>query len=144
MPAGTGFTARNYHARKKTCLSTVCSMGLCRNLNDGFVSLMSVRDLVIWGTSNNLGLQARRNTEVMSEHRGSSTPAQSSLLPTHDRPPPPNTQSRCPENVYRFRTGECTADRADSLVQKRQDGTCLLYTSPSPRDQRGSRMPSSA
>ena len=23
-------------------------------------------------------------------------------------------------------------------------GTCLLYTSPSPRDQRGSRMPSSA
>ena len=25
-----------------------------------------------------------------------------------------------------------------------QDGTCLLYTSPSPRDQRGSRMPSSA
>ena len=26
----------------------------------------------------------------------------------------------------------------------RQDGDCLLYTSPSPRDQRGSRMPSSA
>ena len=26
----------------------------------------------------------------------------------------------------------------------RQGGTCLLYTSPSPRDQRGSRMPSSA
>ena len=25
-----------------------------------------------------------------------------------------------------------------------QDGNCLLYTSPSPRDQRGSRMPSSA
>ena len=25
-----------------------------------------------------------------------------------------------------------------------QSGTCLLYTSPSPRDQRGSRMPSSA
>ena len=24
------------------------------------------------------------------------------------------------------------------------EGTCLLYTSPSPRDQRGSRMPSSA
>ena len=24
------------------------------------------------------------------------------------------------------------------------DGICLLYTSPSPRDQRGSRMPSSA
>ena len=26
----------------------------------------------------------------------------------------------------------------------RDAGTCLLYTSPSPRDQRGSRMPSSA
>ena len=25
-----------------------------------------------------------------------------------------------------------------------QDNDCLLYTSPSPRDQRGSRMPSSA
>ena len=25
-----------------------------------------------------------------------------------------------------------------------EDGDCLLYTSPSPRDQRGSRMPSSA
>ena len=25
-----------------------------------------------------------------------------------------------------------------------KDGLCLLYTSPSPRDQRGSRMPSSA
>ena len=27
---------------------------------------------------------------------------------------------------------------------KEQHVTCLLYTSPSPRDQRGSRMPSSA
>ena len=26
----------------------------------------------------------------------------------------------------------------------RYEGSCLLYTSPSPRDQRGSRMPSSA
>ena len=29
-------------------------------------------------------------------------------------------------------------------VLPRLNGTCLLYTSPSPRDQRGSRMPSSA
>ena len=29
-------------------------------------------------------------------------------------------------------------------VQLRRFRTCLLYTSPSPRDQRGSRMPSSA
>ena len=30
------------------------------------------------------------------------------------------------------------------LTSMDRDGTCLLYTSPSPRDQRGSRMPSSA
>ena len=30
------------------------------------------------------------------------------------------------------------------LTTKTQAFTCLLYTSPSPRDQRGSRMPSSA
>ena len=29
-------------------------------------------------------------------------------------------------------------------VNRQQASTCLLYTSPSPRDQRGSRMPSSA
>ena len=29
-------------------------------------------------------------------------------------------------------------------AEQKQEITCLLYTSPSPRDQRGSRMPSSA
>ena len=33
------------------------------------------------------------------------------------------------------------ADDDDAMAD---DGACLLYTSPSPRDQRGSRMPSSA
>ena len=32
----------------------------------------------------------------------------------------------------------------DPIYQTAPDGRCLLYTSPSPRDQRGSRMPSSA
>ena len=32
----------------------------------------------------------------------------------------------------------------ESLAKKGDPSTCLLYTSPSPRDQRGSRMPSSA
>ena len=45
--------------------------------------------------------------------------------------------------------GREDADVADIITQKfEKDGinvlTCLLYTSPSPRDQRGSRMPSSA
>ena len=36
------------------------------------------------------------------------------------------------------------ADRLIEANQAAQDNPCLLYTSPSPRDQRGSRMPSSA
>ena len=38
-------------------------------------------------------------------------------------------------------------DEVGRLMEKLQDvmvSLCLLYTSPSPRDQRGSRMPSSA
>ena len=32
----------------------------------------------------------------------------------------------------------------ENFIEDRKKYTCLLYTSPSPRDQRGSRMPSSA
>ena len=39
---------------------------------------------------------------------------------------------------------QVTQSRAASLEATRQLAICLLYTSPSPRDQRGSRMPSSA
>ena len=34
--------------------------------------------------------------------------------------------------------------QAEEMCKKLLANTCLLYTSPSPRDQRGSRMPSSA
>ena len=34
--------------------------------------------------------------------------------------------------------------KVDNLFDRLYASTCLLYTSPSPRDQRGSRMPSSA
>ena len=49
------------------------------------------------------------------------------------------------EAVRHYFDAECDTDR----VRLIEDGdelldTCLLYTSPSPRDQRGSRMPSSA
>ena len=37
-----------------------------------------------------------------------------------------------------------TSDPSIVAVQASSNETCLLYTSPSPRDQRGSRMPSSA
>ena len=40
------------------------------------------------------------------------------------------------------------ADKGDEIatvvLSTEEEGVCLLYTSPSPRDQRGSRMPSSA
>ena len=46
---------------------------------------------------------------------------------------------------------ECALSQADAADAARKEGQatseltgCLLYTSPSPRDQRGSRMPSSA
>ena len=38
----------------------------------------------------------------------------------------------------------CNKTRAHNLIQDCLISICLLYTSPSPRDQRGSRMPSSA
>ena len=38
----------------------------------------------------------------------------------------------------------CYSQRALQNWRVRGGGPCLLYTSPSPRDQRGSRMPSSA
>ena len=37
-----------------------------------------------------------------------------------------------------------TEEMKDVKLFLRNTNTCLLYTSPSPRDQRGSRMPSSA
>ena len=40
--------------------------------------------------------------------------------------------------------GKLAAENRKSTITREQVDTCLLYTSPSPRDQRGSRMPSSA
>ena len=39
---------------------------------------------------------------------------------------------------------EANLEQAKFLFERAVNNTCLLYTSPSPRDQRGSRMPSSA
>ena len=41
-------------------------------------------------------------------------------------------------------SGETVTDGVDDAVNATLASGCLLYTSPSPRDQRGSRMPSSA
>ena len=49
--------------------------------------------------------------------------------------------------VFNMEDDVALCERARKLGREdviRISGTCLLYTSPSPRDQRGSRMPSSA
>ena len=48
-----------------------------------------------------------------------------------------------PENETRVVSGK-VEKFGDSMQMTHPDHICLLYTSPSPRDQRGSRMPSSA
>ena len=47
---------------------------------------------------------------------------------------------RCELDLHLSRDGELMVIHDPTLKRT----TCLLYTSPSPRDQRGSRMPSSA
>ena len=49
----------------------------------------------------------------------------------------------CPDCAVSYEPSELEV-RALGLTQIAQNSPCLLYTSPSPRDQRGSRMPSSA
>ena len=64
-------------------------------------------------------------------------PQQQSCVGNLDNPRHPQRQSR----VGDLNVKEVSYEREDVVTQK---NICLLYTSPSPRDQRGSRMPSSA
>ena len=77
------------------------------------------------------------------------------LYQNYDEPPETITLTLAPERqepVFlpskpsHLRISEIIADYPDSILHQLQtDGmTCLLYTSPSPRDKRQSRMPSSA
>ena len=43
-----------------------------------------------------------------------------------------------------YRSMKSFVDMICTIIKFRPSSICLLYTSPSPRDQRGSRMPSSA
>ena len=45
---------------------------------------------------------------------------------------------------YKAKFGGMEVSDARKLKALEDENSCLLYTSPSPRDQRGSRMPSSA
>ena len=48
------------------------------------------------------------------------------------------------EVVVRQQTVRPLPGELDAVLMVNDNNPCLLYTSPSPRDQRGSRMPSSA
>ena len=49
------------------------------------------------------------------------------------------------QEALRSRGITVDTDAFDAAMERQKEGSnCLLYTSPSPRDQRGSRMPSSA
>ena len=55
---------------------------------------------------------------------------------------PAGTPRDIVDNSYAIQLMAVFADQAAQAAYQSED--CLLYTSPSPRDQRGSRMPSSA
>ena len=72
---------------------------------------------------------------------------------TYVKPSQIDTIIRCDTDVYtdtgelllRFRKKKLSKKHTDAYYDATAEFTvCLLYTSPSPRDQRGSRMPSSA
>ena len=46
--------------------------------------------------------------------------------------------------VFEIEEGGYNGGKRKVVGRSKWDNICLLYTSPSPRDQRGSRMPSSA
>ena len=46
--------------------------------------------------------------------------------------------------LYVWQVRDAESYRAEAVTQQLKDTTCLLYTSPSPRDRQKSRMPSSA
>eukprot|EP00656_Telonema_subtile_P032181 TRINITY_DN35275_c0_g1_i1.p1 TRINITY_DN35275_c0_g1~~TRINITY_DN35275_c0_g1_i1.p1 ORF type:complete len:131 (+),score=10.05 TRINITY_DN35275_c0_g1_i1:168-560(+) len=59
-------------------------------------------------------------------------------------PPPPDRAGRAEAAMSADTMGECCRTRVAELVAAGTAITCLLYTSPSPRDRTRSRMPSSA
>ena len=72
--------------------------------------------------------------------------------PTLNSAPGQKASERTTADFYTNASAQVRQDRPDSRAPRNASGTCyrvpscacLLYTSPSPRDQRGSRMPSSA
>ena len=101
------------------------------------------------------------NIQARSNQGSASEPSENETFAYRDLEPKPFNQAEAdlrndpndPESLSEFDrlldnpdlTETASVEALSSLVLTyRQLGNCLLYTSPSPRDQRGSRMPSSA
>ena len=61
-----------------------------------------------------------------------------------DNNQPPEAQTEKKEGDKDEALHKLALKRFDRALEYDRHNRCLLYTSPSPRDQRGSRMPSSA
>ena len=73
--------------------------------------------------------------------------ANANLHSSHDKGEDLVTALSGSQGVIDFTLPSLTDDLLEKALNSKTPliiGTCLLYTSPSPRDQRGSRMPSSA
>ena len=76
--------------------------------------------------------------QVIGDPGQSSVPAEASSQQTRIEPTPVETSDSTLDSQPK------TFEEPKELIGVSADKACLLYTSPSPRDQRGSRMPSSA
>ena len=58
--------------------------------------------------------------------------------------PPKLENTKAPAYLAELKANDLLSKMPEDFLLITADTVCLLYTSPSPRDQRGSRMPSSA
>ena len=104
---------------------------------------------VIWWQATLISIEAspdRQCAENIIHHkRGSYNPVKAVVKFTHSNSHPPQrfvTSVDSPSGGTPEPSSWCYPDEIP--INDEESNACLLYTSPSPRDQRGSRMPSSA
>ena len=95
-----------------------------------------------------IGSDVRLRQELRERCFGSAEGEPRSWLESHGEPieqPGDLLHYKCAEGAESvFEVSERVYPFVADLAQRDATDICLLYTSPSPRDQRGSRMPSSA
>ena len=112
------------------------------NWNESNIPDQSGKVFVVTGTTSGLGEEtarvlSRKNATVIMAVRNIDK-AESVANEIHAE----NKNAKIDIEELDLSSLESISNFSQSIVKKYK--TCLLYTSPSPRDQRGSRMPSSA